>query len=71
MNTTTQIHLNTNTATALREIAAAFEYYTTTDGDETGNTAAMLEQLAKRWRANPVETLAQLGPLVTQTQSNT
>lgn len=65
---TTQVRLDVETARALREIAAGFEYYTERGlgAGEIGNTAAMLKRLTEEYRRNPVATLAALGPVLVQ-----
>lgn len=65
---TTQVRIDVETAKALREIAAAFEYYTERGigAGETGNAAAMLERLAQEYRRSPADTLRILGSLLVQ-----
>jgi hypothetical protein len=68
---TTQVRLDTETAATLREIAAAFEYFTSRglEAGALGNTAAMLTHLAEEYRCNPVGTLRALGPLLVQMEN--
>jgi hypothetical protein len=63
---TTQVRLDTETAAALREIAAGFGYYVSRGlgAKEIGNTAAMLKYLAQRYREEPIATRATLGSLL-------
>lgn len=63
---TTQVRIDTETARTLRDIAAAFEYFTSRglEAGALGNTAAMLERLAEVYQRDPVGTLRVLGPLL-------
>jgi hypothetical protein len=63
---TTQVRLDTETAAALREIAAGFGYYVSRGlgAREVGNAAAMLKHLAERYREDPIAIRATLGPLL-------
>jgi hypothetical protein len=59
----TQVRLDVETARTLREIAAAFEYYTERGigAGEIGNTAAILKRLADEYKRDPAGTLLALG----------
>lgn len=52
----TQVRINPETADALREIAEHFGYVVSrgVGAGEIGNTAAMLDKIAERWREDAV-----------------